>query len=309
VDVTDVLSKRVAAKKLKFAVGSELADKDPAPGKQKVLQLEYRLDGVTRKRIFSEGDDFEFYSTNRPNLVNRRYLPSPYLRKDFAVKAPVKRAVIYVSAQGVVNMHLNGQRVGDEFFTPGWTDYRKRIYYRTYDVTELVKQGDNTIGAILGDGWFRGNISNKGQNQYGDKIRLLLQLCIDYDDGSSYMIASDPSWKASFGPILQSDMHAGETYDARREMSGWDQPGFDDSHWDAVKPGSALNEEPLIEAYPGAPVRRTQELPIVKLTEPMPGIHVFDLGQNFSGWVRLKISGQAGDEIVMRFGEMLNPDG
>ncbi|VGO12678.1 hypothetical protein PDESU_01231 [Pontiella desulfatans] len=310
VDVTEKLQKRVAEGTLKLSVGNELAEKDPAPGKLKKLELEYTFDGVTRKRIFSEGETFEFFSTNRPNLMNRSYLPSPYLRKVFAVKAPVKRAVVYVSAQGFVELHLNGQRVGDEFFTPpGWTDYRKRIYYKAYDVTDLLQQGDNAIGGILGDGWFRGNISIKGQNQYGSKIRLLSQLHIDYADGRSETVVSDPSWKASFGPILLSDMQAGETYDARREMPGWDKSGFDDSQWRAVNTGSALKANPVIEAYPGVPVRRTQELPVVKITEPMKGLHVFDLGQNFAGWVRLKVSGKAGDKIVMRFGEMLSPDG
>ena len=237
----------------------------------------------------------------------KRYLPSPHLRRDFKISGKISRASLYVTAQGFAEMHLNGKRVGDEFFTPGWTDYRKRIYYRTYDVTAMLNQGANTIAGILGDGWFRGNISIKGQNQYGKTIRLLSQLHVDYVDGRTETITSDPTWKASFGPIMESDMQAGEVYDARREIPGWDRPGFDDRNWDPVVIGSEI--EPVIQAYPGVPVRRTRELPTVKLTEPKPDTHVFDLGQNFSGWIRLKVNGNRGDKIVMRFAEMLNSDG
>jgi alpha-L-rhamnosidase len=237
----------------------------------------------------------------------KAYLPSPYFRKEFSVSKKVARASLYVTAQGHVEMHVNGQRVGDEFFTPGWTDYRKRIYYRSYDVTAMLSRGANAVGAILGDGWFRGNISILNQNQYGTKLRLLTQLHIDYTDGTSQIIASDPRWKASFGPIVLSDMFEGETYDARKEMPGWDSPGYDDARWTAVNTGTDVN--PLIQAYPGVPVRATQEMPTVTLTEPKPDTYVFDLGQNFSGWARLKVKGQAGDTVSMQFAEMLNADG
>ncbi|MCF7955618.1 MAG: glycoside hydrolase family 78 protein [Phycisphaerae bacterium] len=237
----------------------------------------------------------------------KKYLPSPYLRKDFNISRKISRASLYVTAQGHVEMHLNGKRVGNEYFTPGWTDYRKRIYYRTYDVTSMLSKGPNAIGAILGDGWFRGNISILGQNRYGKKLRLLTQLQIDYADGTTEIIVSDPSWKASFGPIILSDMFEGETYDASKEIPGWDKPGFDDENWSDVNTGSDIN--PLIQAYPGVPVRPTQELPTVKLTEPKPDTYVFDLGQNFSGWARLKVKGNRGDKVNMQFAEMLNADG
>jgi len=237
----------------------------------------------------------------------KKYLPSQYLRKDFNVSKKISRASLYVTAQGHIEMHLNGKRVGDEYFIPGWTDYRKRIYYRTYDVTSMLSKGSNAIGAILGDGWFRGNISILGQNKYGKKIRLLIQLQIDYTDGTTEIIVSDPTWKASFGPIILSDMFEGETYDARKEIPGWDKPGYDDKNWFAVNTGSDIN--PLIQAYPGVPVRPTQELPTVKLTEPKPDTYVFDLGQNFSGWACLKVKGKRGDKVNMQFAEMLNADG
>lgn len=237
----------------------------------------------------------------------KHYLPSPHLRKAFTVAGTVKRAILYVSAQGHVEMHLNGKRVGDEYFMPGWTDYRKRIYYRAYDVTSMLTGGDNVLGAILGDGWFRGNISILGQNKYGDTLRLLSQLHVDYADGRRQVVASDETWKASFGPIIVSDMFEGETYDARKEMPGWAGPDFDDTAWHAVVTGSRIS--PLIQAYPGVPVRAIQEMPAVKFTQPKPGIYVFDLGQNFSGWARLKVKGAAGTKVSMQFAEMLNADG
>ena len=237
----------------------------------------------------------------------KQYLPSPHLRRDFNISKSIAHASLYVTAQGHVEMHVNGKRVGNEYFTPGWTDYRKRIYYRSYDVTAMLHQGVTAMGAILGDGWFRGNISILDQNQYGDTLRLLSQLHIDYEDGSSQIIASDPSWKTSFGPIILSDMFEGETYDARKEMPGWGRPGFDDTRWATVDTGTPIKA--LIQAYPGVPVRPVQEMSTVKLSEPKPKTYVFDLGQNFSGWARLKVKGAAGDKVHMQFAEMLNPDG
>jgi len=309
VDLAEKLKKLVAAGKYEFKMTNAFAGGDPADGAKKTLALEYTLQGKPTRLTFNENANVNLVTAKVQKLLNRRYLPAPHLRKEFQVKGPVKRAVVYVTAQGFAEMHLNGQRVGDEFFTPGWTDYNKRIYYRTYDVTDLVQPGGNAIAGIIGDGWFRGNVSNLGQNQYGDKIRLRSQLHIDYVDGRSEIVATDSSWKAAFGPILGSDMQAGETYDARLEMPDWSRPGFDDRHWAPVNTGSALTTQPLIQAYPGVPVRRTQEVAAVKVTELQPGLHLFDLGQNFSGWIRLKVKGQAGDKVVMRFGEMLNLDG
>lgn len=316
VDVKEILQKRVDAGNRRVIATNDLAGKDPAPGRKKKLRVECSVGGKHVKGTVPENIELDLSTGG----IRKQYLPSPYLRKEFNVSAPVKRAVIYVTAQGFFELHLNGKRVSDEYFMPGWTDYRKRIYYRSYDVTDMLSRGPNAIGAILGDGWFRGNISNLGQNHYGKRIRLMSQLHIDYADGRSEMIPSDKSWKASFGPIIESDMQAGETYDARLEMPGWDRSGFllrsaseatagqvDESNWVTVDSGSTI--QPMIQAYPGVPVRKTQALPTVQLTKPTPDAYVFDLGQNFSGWIRLKVSGEAGDKVVMRFAEMLNADG
>ena len=302
-DVKDVLQKHVDAGNLLVTPTNDLAGGDPAYGEKKNLLVEYTADERGLKATIPENVEWDL-SIGRKR---KEYLPAPYLRKEFQVRAPVKRAVVYATAQGVLEMHLNGQRVGDEFFTPGWSDYRKRIYYRAYDVTSMLEIGPNALGAILGDGWFRGNISCIDQNKYGTRLRLKAQLHIEYADGESDMIGSDGSWKASYGPIVESDMQAGEVYDARREMPGWDRVGFDAGKWSPVVTGAQL-DAPL-EAYPGVPVRPIMELPTLELTEPVPGKYVFDLGQNFSGWIRLKAAGNAGDKVVMHFGEMLKADG
>ena len=159
--------------------------------------------------------------------------PSPYFRKDFSSDKKITSARVYVTALGLYELFLNGQKVSTDLFTPGWTSYKNRLQYQTYDVTTLVK-GKNTIGAILGDGWYRGNIAWGGNNYYGDKLALLCQLQINYADGTSETILSDNSWKVATGPILYSDIYNGETYDARKEISGWANPGFDDSQWGKV---------------------------------------------------------------------------
>lgn len=235
------------------------------------------------------------------------YLPSPFLRKSFTVKNPVRRAVVYASALGLYELHLNGRRVGADDFTPGWSDYNKRVYYQTYDVTALLHSGENAIGAILADGWYAGNVGWLGQRYYGSKLRLRLQLQLEYADGTAETVATDGSWRAALGPIREADIQAGEFYDARLEMPGWSEPGFDESKWKAVDTQESIAA--AVEAYPGIPVRQTKELKPIKITEPKPGVFVFNMGQNFSGWARLRVKGKAGDKVVLRFAEMLNPDG
>ena len=309
VDLTAKIQAKVSSGRFNINASNQLAGEDPAPGKKKTLKITFTVNGKSKTVKIPEHKTLNLLSGRAKKKIVKTYLPAPYLRREFTANKEIVRGTLYVTAQGFAEMHLNGKRVGDEYFTPGWTDYRKRIYYRTYDVTSMLKPGKNAIGAILSDGWFRGNISIKGQNQYGKKIRLKAQLQIDYTDGNSETIASNSNWKASFGPILESDMQAGETFDARKEMNGWNRHGFNETGWTAVNVGSALKNHPLIQSYPGDPVRKILELPTIDLKEPQQGKFVFDLGQNFSGWIRLKVQGQAGERVVMRFGEMLKADG
>jgi alpha-L-rhamnosidase len=242
-----------------------------------------------------------------PSPDSKVYLPAPCLRKEFNVAKPVRRAVVYVTALGLYELHLNGRRVGNDLFTPGWSDYRQRVYYQAYDVTELVMWGGNAIGAVLADGWWAGDVGYIGQRQYGSRLRLKAQLAIEYTDGSGLLVATDDSWRVGYGPIREADILAGEKYDARLEMTGWDKAGFDDQDWKKVR----VDEGPAIavQAYPGIPVRATREIKPLTVNEPQPGVFVFDLGQNFAGVARLKVSGKAGDHVVLRFAEMLNRDG
>ena len=234
--------------------------------------------------------------------------PVPYLRREFAIGKTVKRATLYASALGLYEMHINGKRVGSDYFTPGDCDFRKRTYYLTYDVTEMLKSGDNAIGAILGEGWYASYMAFSGKrNWYGGQPRLLAQIDIEFADGSKQTVGTDESWKARYGPIVEADMLMGCVYDARKEMPGWDTAGFNDRAWQAVTVDGGVKQS--ISAKPDEPVRVFEQIKPIKMTEPKPGAYTFDLGQNMVGWARLKLRGKPGRKITVRHAEMLNPDG
>ena len=234
--------------------------------------------------------------------------PPPCLRKTFFVNKPVKRAVAYASALGLYELNINGKRVGTDYFTPGWTDYTKRVYYQSYDVTNLLTRGGNAVGAILADGWYAGYIGfGKKREHYGDKPRLCVQLEIEYTDGSRQTIATGKSWKAAYGPLLEADFLMGETYDSSRENPNWCTYWFNDAAWAPVAVTDRI--EGKLQAYPGVTVQNILQIKPKKRTEPTKGVYVFDMGQNFAGWVRLNVQGRAGTKVVLRFAEMLNPDG
>ncbi len=236
-------------------------------------------------------------------------LPPPrYLRSVFWVYRPIRRATVYASALGLYELRINGQRVGEDYFTPGWSDYSKRVYYQTYDVTDLLRKGSNGVGAILSDGWYAGYIGfGKKREHYGKDPRFFMQLEVEYADGTRQTTVTDESWKATYGPHLEADFLMGETYDARKEMPGWDRPGFDDSAWGDVAVTKTISG--LLQSYPGVTVRKQLQIEPVEITEPKEGTFVFDLGQNFAGWARLQVKGEAGTKVVLRFAEVLNPDG
>ena len=233
--------------------------------------------------------------------------PSHFLRKEFSAEKKVKSARIYVSALGLYELYLNGEKVGDELFTPGWTSYKNRIQYQTYDVTSMLKS-DNALGAILGDGWYRGNIGFRDQrNYYGDKLALIAQLHITYSDGTTETIGTDENWKATTGPIIFSDIYNGETYDARLEIPGWATTGFNDSNWGTV----AKFDHPknILIAPQGVPVKAVEEISPIEIITTPNGETVFDMGQNMVGWVRLKVQGNRGDKVTLKFAEVLDKEG
>ena len=174
-------------------------------------------------------------------------------------------------------LELNGKKVGDQVFTPGWTNYRKRLQYQVYDVTDQLVDGENAIGSILGDGWYRGHFGwwENNRNNYGEVLGLLLQLEIRYEDGDEVTIVTDDSWKASTGPILMSDIYNGETYDARLEMPDWSSPGFDDSDWGYVT--LLEHSKTLLTASNGEKVKKISEIKPSDYFETPKGEKVFDL--------------------------------
>lgn len=234
--------------------------------------------------------------------------PSPYLRATFTLREQPVAARVYITAHGLYEASLNGQRVGDAYFTPGYTSYHHRLQYQTYDVGALLRCGENAIGVVLGDGWYRGSISAaSARNFYGQRLGLLLQLVVSYADGSEQVLISDENWLATTGPILKSDLKEGEVYDARLEMPGWGQSGFDASGWRGVRVADydlanlVTAPEPLVR-------RKERFVPRAILTTPA-GETVVDMGQNFSGVVQLRVSGPAGTTIRLRHGEALDKDG
>ncbi len=236
--------------------------------------------------------------------------PCPYFRKTFKLRGGVARARLYATALGLYEMWINGQRVGDRHFTPGWTDYAVRLQYQTYDVTAMMQAGDNAMGGILGDGWYCGFLGwEKKRDTYGCQKQLLAQLVVDYEDGTSQTIATDRTWKCATGPILESDIYSGEIYDARLEMAGWSLASFRDAIWRKVKLHAAPAAKLVASASP--PVRQTGRIQPCRTTQPRKGVFIFDMGQNMVGYVRLKVPDgtRRGTKIVIRHAEFLNPDG
>jgi len=232
-------------------------------------------------------------------------LPVPFLRKEFSARGAVQSARVYASALGVFELEINGQVVGDHVLDPGWTSYQHRLRCMTFDVTGLLRQGPNAIGGMLADGWYRGKIGFGGgqRNIWGKQIGLLLQLEIQYADGSSETVCSDTSWKGTTGPIRMSGIYEGETYDARQELPGWSLPGYDDSAWQGVV---ALEQDLGVLVAPfGPPVRRIEEVRPIAIFKSPAGKTLVDFGQNLVGRIRLNVDGPAGQTITLRHAEVL----
>ncbi len=241
------------------------------------------------------------------------YAKPRYLRREFLSSKKIKRAMAYVTALGLYEMYINGERVGDHLLAPEWTNYHNRIQYQCYDVSNLLSKGDNVVATVLGNGWYCGGWqfwSSKLQPIYGKEPFLLAQFEIEYEDGSKQTVVSDESWQGMCdGPLQFTGIYEGVTYDARKDMAGWDKPDFAPDGWYAVKIAGDDVKKGKLVAQRNEPVRKTMEIKAVQVSEPKPGIYVFDLGQNMVGWCKLKIKGDTGDRIMLLHAEMLNPDG
>ncbi len=238
--------------------------------------------------------------------------PAFMLRKNFSLKNKIASATAYVTSHGFYELSLNGKKVGDEVLTPGWTVYQKRLQYQTYDVTSYLNQGENAVGAMLGEGWYRSQITRKRTVNnapfYDNNLGLLCQIVIKYDNGKQEIISSDDTWKSTNeGPIRVNEIYDGETYDATKEIIGWNTSTFNDSNWSKVT--IANYDMNNLIGTDGVKVQKIQEIKPVKVFRTPKGELVADMGQNMVGWLRLNVKGAKGTKITIQHGEVLDRDG
>jgi alpha-L-rhamnosidase len=229
------------------------------------------------------------------------------LRREFHATKAIKQARLYITALGLYRAEINGQPASADYLAPGWTDYRKRIQYQTYDVTKLIHIGANAIAVDLGPGWYAGNVGSLGPNQYGQLPYLRAQLELRYTDGSSEQINTDASWKSTLGPIVSSDLIMGDQYDARLATPGWNLPNYDDKNWKQVLIGPNVTAALVAQVDP--PIRVDREIKPIRVTRIKSGAYIYDMGQNMVGVVRLRAHGKAGQVVTLRYAEVLNKDG
>ena len=243
--------------------------------------------------------DFEEDAKNRPAIL---------FRNKFLISKKITAATLYITAHGMYEVQLNGKKVGDAYLTPGWTSYNKRLQYQAYDVTAMLTNGSNAIGAMVGNGWYRGYLAwEDNKNIYGTKTGLLAQLNITYSDGTTGSIISDQNWKSSTGAIKAVEIYNGEIYDARDEKNGWANAAFNDAAWKGVTlPKVALNN---LIATENEPVKKHETFKAVKVITTPAGEKVLDFGQNLVGWVIVKANGRAGDKIIIKHAEVLDKAG
>ncbi len=239
--------------------------------------------------------------------------PAPLFRKEFVAPAGIARARLSITGLGYYEASINGRRVGDQVLDPGWTNYEKRVLYSVYDVTGLVRSGLNCVGVMLGNGWWNPlPLRMWGRRNLREDLPvgrpcLIAQLEIEGEDGSVTTVATGPDWQVRGGPVLRNNVYLGEVYDARREVPGWDSPGASQAGWSPAVPCPGPGG--VLQAQPQPPIRVTARLRPVHLSEPRPGVALYDLGRNFAGWARLRLRAPAGTRVRIRFGELLNKDG
>ncbi|AHM61167.1 alpha-L-rhamnosidase [Flammeovirgaceae bacterium 311] len=233
--------------------------------------------------------------------------PAPYFRKEFNLNKPIKSARLYSTSRGLYEFFINGERVGDQYFTPGYTSYEKRLQYQVYDITPLLKGGVNATGAIVGNGWYRAFRPNNTPLMQHQDLELFAQLEVEFADGSRLIIPTDDSWKTTTGPLLKSEMYDGEIYDARQELTGWNQPGYDDAKWGKTQ--ITQTKKNNLVGVIAEPVRKIEELKPIEIIYTPAGDTVLDMGQNMVGWCRLRVKAPKGTTIKLRHSEILDQEG
>ncbi|HEY6502907.1 MAG TPA: glycoside hydrolase family 78 protein [Chitinophagaceae bacterium] len=234
--------------------------------------------------------------------------PSPLFRKQFSATKKIVSATAFITSHGLYEAFINGKRVGNAFLTPGWTSYNKRLQYQAYDVTGLLQQGSNAIGAQLGNGWYRGYLAwGDTKNIYGKKLGLLFQLAITYSDGTVETIVSDETWKSTTGSISSAEIYHGEMIDARNEKDGWKTAQYNDQNWSGVM--TADHPKDILVATCNEPIKKHETFPAVRVMTTPAGEKVLDFGQNLVGWVIVKAKGNPGDKIDIQHAEVLDKKG
>lgn len=251
---------------------------------------------IPEKEMYKQND------TIRATVDPGKKAPAVYVRKEFTSNKKVRKATAYVCGLGLHELYMNGQRVSDEYLNPAYTDYQERILYNTYDVTQHIKQGKNAIGVILGNGWYNlivPHLLRYYAADYIDPPKLRMQVYLEYNDGTTGMIATDTSWKCTTeGPVVYNDILSGETYDAGKEMPGWDDINFNDRNWISTRVAKA--PEGILRSQQLYPVKKLYTLPAVKV-EPYGRGYRFDLGEEICGWARIKLKGKKGDSIRVHY--------
>lgn len=287
-----------------------------------VVYWKVAIAGTNAKPVWSKASTWEmglndwqarWIEDAKPGAEPYQDDPAPLFRKEFKVRDQVTRARLYITGLGYYEASINGKRIGDHVLDPGWTAFDKRVSYSVYDLTSSLSQGKNCLGVMLGNGWYNplplklfGNFNLREHLEIG-KPRLIAELRIEYRDGSVDVIGSDPTWKVGDGPIMRNNIYLGEVYDARREVVGWNRSGFRNQDWR----NAVASERPVgkLIAQPQPPIRVTKQWSAVNMTEPKPGVFVYDMGVNFAGWASFEFDLPAGTQVHLRYGELVYPDG
>lgn len=271
----------------------EYNGKPLASGQTYYWQVKY-WDKEGNASPFSETARFDMGLLSRDDWKGQWIGGANQLRTEFELPEAVVRARAYITGVGYYELRINGEKVGRNVLDPAWTTYDKRVLYSTYDITRRLQRGANAVGVMLGQGW------------YGSRA-LLVQINVELADGRRLSFASSPKWKAKDGPITSDSVYNGESYDARLETSGWDRPGFDDASWTAAQ--AVDGPKGILSAQMMPSIQVVDTLAPVAINNPQPGVYVYDMGQNASGWVRLRVKGPRGAAVTMTFTELIYDNG